>query len=169
MPRLKYPKDLTGLSFGSWLVLEEAPQYRRKNDKGTVWRCRCVCGTERALLRSALTKHTSKSCGKGSCHRWWKGGQKERRKHPPKENPVFEAPEILIDGIKAEDFLKRYGLDDKLVGRRLLKGWPLAMALGRPRVKAAPKKPVAEQPVEKIGGRKVPDLGPLLTPWPAVP
>lgn len=43
--------DFTGQVFGSWLVLQRA---RSRPTGGSVWRCRCVCGTEREKLTSAV-------------------------------------------------------------------------------------------------------------------
>lgn len=51
-------KDLTGLRFGSWLVLELAPYKRRPK-----WLCRCDCGTERVVMGGNLRGGLSESCG----------------------------------------------------------------------------------------------------------
>jgi len=47
--------DLMGRQFGRWAVIERAG--------GSRWRCRCACGTERAVYVSSLTQGTSTSCG----------------------------------------------------------------------------------------------------------
>lgn len=53
--------DLTGNTFGYWLVLSfDCIKYRK-----TMWRCRCACGEERSVDGLALRKGRSTSCG---CH-----------------------------------------------------------------------------------------------------
>ena len=60
----RYPfvsRDLSGLTLGTWTVLE-----RLVDAWGTVsYRCRCVCGTERSVRRSALVSGQSQHCGCG--------------------------------------------------------------------------------------------------------
>lgn len=56
---MKKCKDLTGLFFGKWEVIE-----RVKNKKGKVyWLCKCECGTIRPVAGHSLTKGISLSCG----------------------------------------------------------------------------------------------------------
>ena len=51
-------RDLTGQTFGEWLVLERDPR------PGEVrWLCRCSCGTEKAVARTNLLRGQSTSCG----------------------------------------------------------------------------------------------------------
>ena len=50
--------DLTGKTFGRWSVLELAPRTYQ-----TMWRCVCVCCTERAVSGANLTSGHSTSCG----------------------------------------------------------------------------------------------------------
>jgi hypothetical protein len=51
--------DITGKAFGKWTVLERAPS------RGcvTFWKCRCECGTERAVEASSLRDGQSTNCG----------------------------------------------------------------------------------------------------------
>ena len=53
--------DLTGRRFGRWTVVAFASRENRK----TLWRCRCNCGTERDVMALTLTRKTraSESCG----------------------------------------------------------------------------------------------------------
>lgn len=59
MPR---KKDLTGQSFGRWIVLAESEQ--RKNGK-VCWLCQCQCEkkTEKVVIGTDLTFGKSQSCG----------------------------------------------------------------------------------------------------------
>lgn len=57
--------DLTGRTFGKWIVL-------RKAEKTNYWHCKCECGTERDVFRGNLTQGLSKSCG---CEKSW--GEKQ--------------------------------------------------------------------------------------------
>lgn len=51
--------DLTGKTFGRWLVIE-----RRGDIKGAAaWLCRCTCKTERVVGGQSLRLGTSTSCG----------------------------------------------------------------------------------------------------------
>lgn len=59
-------KDLTGMRFGYWTVLERADDMISPGGAHqTAWKCRCDCGTEKIVLRSALLNGRSSSCG---CH-----------------------------------------------------------------------------------------------------
>lgn len=51
--------DLTGQTFGQWLVLQwvQSPEAR------TFWLCQCSCGTERLVDSRYLRNGRSKSCG----------------------------------------------------------------------------------------------------------
>ena len=51
-------KDLTGLTFGDWLVLAHAGTRSRKQ----YWTCRCKCGHEKDVESYTLTAGRSKSC-----------------------------------------------------------------------------------------------------------
>lgn len=54
-------RDLTGLAFGRWIVVEYAGRYRGYG--GAVWKCRCQCGKEKLVRAEQLTGGGSKSCG----------------------------------------------------------------------------------------------------------
>jgi hypothetical protein len=51
--------DLTGRTFERWLVLG----FDRSDAQGRWWKCRCACGVERPVKRSALFSGRSRSCG----------------------------------------------------------------------------------------------------------
>ncbi len=56
--------DLTGQTFGRWLVLNQAPsEIEPSGRKATMWHCRCKCGTERNIRAGTLKSGMSKSCG----------------------------------------------------------------------------------------------------------
>jgi hypothetical protein len=59
--------DLTGQRFGRWRVLALHPErYRCGKDKRAVavlWRCVCICGEERLVLGTNLSRGMSRSCG----------------------------------------------------------------------------------------------------------
>ena len=50
-------EDLTGRTFGSWLVIK-----RIDESKPIKWLCRCECGNERAVLGASLKSGVSKGC-----------------------------------------------------------------------------------------------------------
>ena len=50
-------KDLTGMKFGRWTVIE-----RNTNDS-RYWLCECKCGTKKDVFVTSLVKGHSKSCG----------------------------------------------------------------------------------------------------------
>lgn len=58
-------KDLAGMSFGRWTVLEFAGYRTYKNNpkKNPLWKCRCSCGNEKDIRETSLLDGTSKSCG----------------------------------------------------------------------------------------------------------
>ena len=55
---LRYNQDLTGRTFGYWTVLKKIGRY-----SGTRVLCRCVCGTEKEVLKANLLNGRSRSCG----------------------------------------------------------------------------------------------------------
>lgn len=55
-------KDLAGMHFGRWRVVE----YGYPQGKSTYWKCVCSCGTERYVRSSRLLSGESLSCG---CYR----------------------------------------------------------------------------------------------------
>ena len=70
VPRQLFPQkrnnlalDLTGETYGLWLVLYRVlPQSQFKNSN-TRWMCRCKCGTERVVNSAHLRNKASKCCG----------------------------------------------------------------------------------------------------------
>ena len=53
--------DLTGQTFGKWVVLGMSKE-RGANDQ-VQWDCRCACGVERPVLSQSLRRRMSRSCG----------------------------------------------------------------------------------------------------------
>jgi hypothetical protein len=58
-----YFQDLTGLKFGSWLVLRQQKIIRLNSYVETRWLCKCSCGREKIVSTYALQSGHSKSCG----------------------------------------------------------------------------------------------------------
>ena len=58
-------RDLSGMRFGRWTVEE----WVRTDAHGSVYRCRCDCGTEREVRGAALTNGSSRSCGGPGCRK----------------------------------------------------------------------------------------------------
>lgn len=57
-------KDLTGLHFGYYDVIEEAPSRIQPNRKTvTMWKCRCVCGKINEVSGNHLKNRPNISCG----------------------------------------------------------------------------------------------------------
>lgn len=56
--KAKYPKDLTGMKFGKWEVVEELPS----NNRNSKWLCRCECGREKSLKRFTLISGNGQGC-----------------------------------------------------------------------------------------------------------
>ena len=54
-------KDLTGKKFGRLTVLYRVPN--PKNNKHSMWHCRCDCGTEKDILGTNLIQGGTVSCG----------------------------------------------------------------------------------------------------------
>lgn len=63
--RMNNIKDLTGMIFNKWTVINRAED--KISGKAKVikryWHCRCECGTERDVCEYTLTHFTSKNCG----------------------------------------------------------------------------------------------------------
>lgn len=57
-------EDLTGKTYGEWLVLE-----RDNTKKDVYWKCKCSCGTVKSILAKSLKSGNSKSCGHGNSER----------------------------------------------------------------------------------------------------
>lgn len=51
--------DLVGMRFGRWTVISQTDDI----GNGTMWNCRCDCGTEKAVRGWQLTGGDTKSCG----------------------------------------------------------------------------------------------------------
>jgi len=61
----KMPHDLTGMTFGQWLVIGPGPtkKYGRNNNNDCyTWECRCSCGRERVVSRQELIRGRSTRC-----------------------------------------------------------------------------------------------------------
>jgi len=54
--------DLSGRTFGRWIVLEEAER-RGPGGHRRYWLCRCECGSEREVFHGSLQSGASQSCG----------------------------------------------------------------------------------------------------------
>lgn len=63
--------DLTGMRFGSLVVIEPAPN--KESSKETQWRCKCDCGNEKIVTTHLLQSGHTTSCG---CLRISKGENK---------------------------------------------------------------------------------------------
>jgi hypothetical protein len=79
---VSHKKDLTGLTFGSWVVMgfSHATQYTApstgKPYKMRYWLCRCVCGKDVPVLGSNLVAGRSHACSE--CSRGKKGRRGKR-------------------------------------------------------------------------------------------
>ncbi len=85
--------DLTGRASGLWVVLGFSHYEYRKGRRFHLWKCRCKCGTERAVLGMHLSRGKSTSCGcQAGTHRLSKSSeffiwnQMIARCHRPKTN-----------------------------------------------------------------------------------
>lgn len=56
-------KNLIGMRFGKWSVLEEAEPIISNGKKGRAYLCKCDCGTTKILQAKSLTGGQSLSCG----------------------------------------------------------------------------------------------------------
>ena len=75
--------DLSGQSFGRWVVQKRHPSGKRFSAK---WECRCQCGVVKAVDSYSLRLGKSKSCGcltsdvhknrRGEKHHRWRGGRR---------------------------------------------------------------------------------------------
>ncbi len=54
-------KDLTGIRFGRLVCIE--PTDQRSKSGGTIWKCKCDCGSECFAVSTQLTQGYKKSCG----------------------------------------------------------------------------------------------------------
>jgi len=53
--------DITGQSFGRWVVVKRVGN--NESFTGTIWLCRCSCGAEKEVPKGYLKSGHSKSCG----------------------------------------------------------------------------------------------------------
>ena len=61
---VKVRKDLTGMKFGRWLVLEQAEDHIEPSGNHCAqWLCLCDCGTKKIINGYVLRRGVSKSCG----------------------------------------------------------------------------------------------------------
>ena len=87
--------DLHGKQFGRWTVLGIGG-----GGDGVLWRCRCVCGTERLIRSNSLRWGHTKSCG---C---------SRKGHFPGAESVPVGPLVVAfkrSGLSASEVAKRAG------------------------------------------------------------
>ncbi len=68
---------LVGKKFERWTVISSAPQHSTKT--GPLYKCRCVCGTEKVIRASSLTCGDSRSCG--CLHRELSAARETRHGH----------------------------------------------------------------------------------------
>ena len=62
--RVQVKKDLTGMKFGRWTVLEQADDTVLSSGKHIArWLCRCECGTEKVINGLTLKSGETSSCG----------------------------------------------------------------------------------------------------------
>lgn len=58
---IRMKEDLSGKTFGRWLVIRAGS--RREWEHSTRWVCRCACGTESEVSANHLKRGRSQSCG----------------------------------------------------------------------------------------------------------
>ena len=64
MDKKKEIEDLTGRTFGRWMVIGRAPDRKDKHNRTLIyWVCKCECGTLREVSERELKRGRSKSCG----------------------------------------------------------------------------------------------------------
>lgn len=56
-------KDLSGVRFGRWLVIEKAERPEGVKRTSAYWKCKCDCGNVRVVSSRGLLSGTSQSCG----------------------------------------------------------------------------------------------------------
>lgn len=75
-------EDLSGKIFGNWTVLCRADdRIVRGNRHIRMWKCCCVCGTERDVLEKSLVNGVSQSCGCVRKEKMREGASKKNRTH----------------------------------------------------------------------------------------
>jgi hypothetical protein len=55
---MRIAENLIGQKFGCWSVTG-----REIKNRKTIWKCKCVCGTERLIVRCNLTRGQTTNCG----------------------------------------------------------------------------------------------------------
>lgn len=78
--------DIKGQRFGSWFVVERAPNSKT----GANWRCRCDCGAEQVLLGIAL-RRSPPPCKQCNANRG------EKRQLPTTPKLVTPSRQVVID------------------------------------------------------------------------
>lgn len=63
MPRGRTAIDMTGQVFGRLTVIARAGSARTSTGTKALWRCQCLCGTERIVRRTCLISGNTGSCG----------------------------------------------------------------------------------------------------------
>ncbi len=107
-----YIKDLTGQTFGLWHVIG---LHSLNKWGGSVWLCRCKCGTEKPILSSNLTSGNSRQC-------FW-CGIKGREKHGRTDTPewvIWHGMLARCQNANRPDY-SRYGGRGIAVSKRWLK------------------------------------------------
>lgn len=59
-------KDMTGMQFHAWTVVQHEPDHRRRDGakcRPGMWKVRCRCGKESVVQGAGLRNGTTKSCG----------------------------------------------------------------------------------------------------------
>lgn len=101
--------DITGLSYGRWTVLSSLrPKGARRR---SIWRCRCQCGTEKAVMGENLRQGRSKSCGCLSSEQTSRRNFKHGHARTSRRTPEYRAWIGMIKRCKyeLEDSFKYYG------------------------------------------------------------
>lgn len=111
-------RDLSGVQFGRWFVLE----YIGPAPGTTMWKCKCECGTERAVSAGNLRMGKSRSCGclqieVNSRNKFW---------HGQTDHPIYRSWSGLKNRCLNEndqDYKYYGGREIKVCDRWLLDFW----------------------------------------------
>lgn len=106
-------KDIKGLKFGSWTVLERDYKRQQQSSNGKVvyWKCKCVCGSIKSVSATSLRYGDTKSCG---CDEINFSGSKEENEI--KDYIISLVPDTIIeksrilDGKEIDIYLPEYNL-----------------------------------------------------------
>lgn len=112
-------KDLIGMRFGKWTVLERTQLHQKGNAR---WLCMCDCGNTGVVRGNKLLSGASKTCGCGKVdrcraavgdkHHNWKGGKRINKHgyvllrvplHPFQQNGYVQEHRLVM-----ETYLNRY-------------------------------------------------------------